>query len=443
LTSLINRVRLLAAYTKTRHGLRFSSRQALERYQRKMIQRFINATLVRSPFYVPYLHLPLDRFPIMDKPRMMENFDLINTRGIKRDEAMAVAAEAEISRNFKPTLDGVSVGLSTGTSGRRGLFLANDADRMRWAGIMLGRMLPASLFSEHRIAFFLRANNNLYESVSGRGRIQFRFFDLITPLEAHLPALKNFRPSILIAPAQVLRELARLSAAAKQSTRKRIMVPRKIISVAEVLFEDDRAIIEASFGIRVDQVYQSTEGFLAYTCDYGRMHLNEAFLHIEPEWLDTSQTLFYPIITDFNRETQPIVRYRLDDVLTVDPHFCQCGSYERVISRVEGRADDILVLARKAGGGPSHLMPDFVVRALAGAGGCIKDFRVEQTASDQLKVWLESIDFDLARQQAHSALETLANTLGFEVPRISFAQLTGVDLLSKRRRVFRNKSVTL
>ena len=389
------------------------------------------------------MHQPLSALPLMNKSLMMAYFDTINTRGIKRDEALLVAAEAERSRNFKPRLSGVSVGLSTGTSGVRGLFLASDAERMRWAGIILARMLPGSLFAGHRIAFFLRANNNLYESVSGRARIRFEFFDLKLPLVDHLQKLKNYSPTVLIAPAQVLRQLAVLEASARRHGDDKILTPSKVISVAEVLFDDDRQIIESVFGQRVDQIYQCTEGFLACTCSEGRMHLNETFLHIEPEWLDVGKTQFFPIITDYSRETQPIVRYRLDDVLTIDRRPCACGSHEWVISRIEGRADDILVLSRKAGGGRIHLLPDFVARALAGAGGGIEDFRVEQTSTASLHVHLKAADFDAARVRAETALTELIRQHGLEEPAFTYAPLTESDFLSKRRRVCRDKSIAL
>lgn len=440
---MFDRLRLLATYLRTRHGLRFSSREALERYQQKKIRRFLRNTLARSPFYAACVGRPLDRFPIMDKLGMMEHFDRLNTRGIKRDEAMAMAVKAEETRDFTADLNGVSVGLSTGTSGRRGLFLASGAERMRWAGIILGRMLPGSLLDAHRIAFFLRSNNNLYEAVSGRGRITFRFFDLSTPLADHLPKLRAYRPTILIAPAQVLREMARLEAAARTPGAGDGLAPRKIISVAEVLFDDDRDLIEGVFGRRVDQIYQCTEGFLACTCAEGRLHLNESFVHIEPEWLDGDRTRFFPVITDFSRVTQPIVRYRLDDVLTLDRRPCPCGSHERVISRIEGRSDDILVFAGKQEGTRAHLMPDFISRALAGAGQGIMDFRVEQTAPGRLRVLLKSDDFEVARQQAEAVLTDLMEARGFKAPLMSFLPLGDDDFMSKRRRVRRDKGIAL
>ncbi len=47
------------------------------------------------------------------------------------------------------------------------------------------------------------------------------------------------------------------------------------------------------------------------------MHLNEPYLLIEREWLDREQTRFTPIVTDLWRRAQPVVRYRLNDVLQV------------------------------------------------------------------------------------------------------------------------------
>ena len=117
----------------------------------------------------------------------MADFRAYNTVGISYDDAMAVAMEAERSRDFTPTLGDVTVGLSSGTSGRRGLFLSSVPPN-GFAGpeSVLARMLPASAIRRIltpwmppiRIAFFLRANSNLYRTIAGR-RIEFRFFDLL------------------------------------------------------------------------------------------------------------------------------------------------------------------------------------------------------------------------------------------------------------------------
>ncbi len=112
-------------------------------------------------------------------------------------------------------------------------------------------------------------------------------------------------------------------------------------SIADVLDPDVEERISEAFGVRVGQIYQATEGFLGITCRQGRMHLNEDLAVIETEQVGPGR--FVPVITDLYRQTQAIVRYRLEDVL-VEGSGCDCGSALRVIERIEGRQDDVLQL---------------------------------------------------------------------------------------------------
>ena len=50
------------------------------------------------------------------------------------------------------------------------------------------------------------------------------------------------------------------------------------------------------------------------------------------------------LITDFTRRTQPVIRYRLDDVLVAATEPCPCGQPTRVLEAIEGRRDDQLLL---------------------------------------------------------------------------------------------------
>ena len=439
---LTDLARLAVNYWRARPQAAFRTRAALDRHHGRALAHFRQNTLARSPFYDALSRAPLSDFPIMTKPLMLSEFDRINTRGILLASAFELAERAEATRDFAPLLGDVSVGLSTGTSGRRSVFLASRAERMRWAGMMLGRMLPGELLGRHRIAFLLRANNALYESVSGRGRIAFQFFDLKEPLAALHPKIAAFAPTILIAPAQVLRELALL----EDGTQT--LQPKRVISVAETLFDDDRTLIEAAFARPVEQIYQATEGFLGYTCSAGRMHLNEKFLHVERDWIDDDKTRYFPIITDFSRQTQPIVRYRLDDVLADDPRPCPCGSAEHVIARIEGRADDILVFPRRDGGPAGQLMPDFVARAVAGARqqGApdttpVDDFRVVQTGTDALSIRLSAGNFAAARTAVRRAMVDLFEAHALILPDLTFQQMDPADFMAKRRRVQRLSTV--
>ncbi len=63
------------------------------------------------------------------------------------------------------------------------------------------------------------------------------------------------------------------------------------------------------------------------------------------EYLDDSR--FYPIITDFKRTSQPIYRYRLNDILVEEKSPCPCGSVFTRIAKIEGRSDDIFYFKKK------------------------------------------------------------------------------------------------
>lgn len=89
---------------------------------------------------------------------------------------MQVALRAEVSRDFTPMLGDISVGLSSGTSGNRGLFLTSSKERARWVAAIIHRVIGWS-WRPRKDGQFFRANNNLYESARSR-LLDFNFFDL-------------------------------------------------------------------------------------------------------------------------------------------------------------------------------------------------------------------------------------------------------------------------
>ena len=106
--------------------------------------------------------------PQMDKALMMAQFDRMNTAGLSREAVLACAQRSEADRDFTPKIGRYSVGLSSGTSGQRGVFVVSPREQQVWAGGMLAKMLPDGLLAGERVALFLRADNNLYHSVNNR-----------------------------------------------------------------------------------------------------------------------------------------------------------------------------------------------------------------------------------------------------------------------------------
>lgn len=362
---------------------------------------------------------------VMTKSLFREHFAALNRHGIALEQATEVALRAERERDFKPELPGgITAGLSSGTSGARQVFLAGREDRCRWAGQILARMLStASLWQivnpftrPLRIAFFLRANSNLYTTLSSL-RVKFDYYDLTRPFEDLVSQLNQSPPDVLVAPATVLVALAHRA----QSK------PRQVISVAEVLDARDRAGIGAAFGVRVAEIYQAAEGFLGCTCAQGRMHLNEESLHIEPLWLDEAHERFHPLITDFSRRTQWFVRYRLDDVLRLDPTPCPCGRKTMTLRGIEGRAEEVLWL-RGEKGALSPVFPDVLRQALYTQP--LELYRIEQHGL-RWEIRLKNGD----ERAVQTALESLVDGLCLNRPEFQFLPWTEQPSSEKQKRI--------
>ena len=333
-----------------------------------------------SPFYNSYITSSFENFPVLEKKDFLKNFDLINTKSIKYVNAVKVALKAENTRNFKPSINDITVGLSTGTSGNKSVFLASENERAYWTAAVIDRVLGWS-FKKRKIAFFLRANSNLYESVNSKW-INFNFFDLLISNEKNLERLQSLDPTILVAQTSMLLVIAD----AVQNKGLKIN-PDKIISVAEVLSNEDKGYLEKIFCKKIHQVYQCNEGFLAHTCEKGNLHFNEDFLIIEKEYLDTEKKRFYPIITDLERITQPVIRYKLDDIIH-EKFDCDCSLNSTAIEMIEGRKDDALKFLNSKGK-EVVVFPDFIRRAIVFSDDNIINYSLTQIKENTVNLFVD------------------------------------------------------
>ena len=190
------KINVLKYYLKYKYK-RFKDADSLKGYQEKKLSRQLKYVTRHSRFYEKYKECNIEDFPVIDKKIMIDNFDSINTVGINKEEALSFAIESEQSRNFSSKLSGITIGLSSGTSHSRGIFLVEDEEKDKWAGYVLARFLPKGIFSKCTIAFFMRANSNLYENV-GKGRIRFEFFDIYKDMEENLRRLNDLNADIIV-----------------------------------------------------------------------------------------------------------------------------------------------------------------------------------------------------------------------------------------------------
>ena len=139
------------------------------------------------------------------------------------------------------------------------------------------------------------------------------------------------------------------------------------------------------------------------TCSEGTLHLNEECIHIEPEWMDQARTKFMPIVTDFTRKSQPVIRYRLNDILTLRKTPCPCGSVMMALECIEGRADDVIYFTNSKGEEVT-VFPDFIRRAIMTASDQIEEYQVIQKKVGELNIYLR-INLQRSSQPYEAAVE--------------------------------------
>jgi putative adenylate-forming enzyme len=414
---------------------KFNSVRRLQRFQQGKWRYFVKKTLTQSPFYEAFArkNADLNAYPLMDKPGFMTHFSQINTRGIQLETALELALEAEKKRDFQPTLQGVTVGLSTGTSGKRGVFLVSEIERAQWAALVMSRVLKMDFRKKQKVAFFLRANSNLYSSVQSN-LLEFQFFDIFQPIPELIQAIKVFQPDVIAAQPSVMAELAMA-----QTSQLLALKPRQLISFAEVLWPDDRAFFETTFKAPLTEVYQCTEGFLGVTCREGVMHLNEDLFFLKKRYVGPDR--FVPIITDFTRSTQPLIRYELNDVLVERKTPCPCGSVFLAIEQIEGREDDVLLF--ETINGTEKIFPDLICRRIAQRTDLFRRYRLTQLDTNVLQLELETSpeDFQSTAKQIQEAIFSLLQERNIQ--EVEFSVISGMAFHAgeKLRRIVRYQTI--
>lgn len=380
---------------------RLNTRAKLEAYQQTKLNQFLRREAATVSAFKAHRNAPLSDWPIMDKAALMANFDYYNRIGLTTHAAWRAFESGQ------PPKRGYAVGASTGTSGNRGLYVVSSAERFKWLGVILSRAIPDVLTSKHRVAVVLPMASRLYDAANESRRLSLKFFDLSNGIEAQIDPVADFNPTILVAPPKMLRAFAEAD---------RSIHPDRVFSGAEVLSPDDRMVIESRFQLKVREIYMATEGLFAVACAHGTLHLIEDHVKFEWEPVPGAPHLAAPMITDFSRRTQIMVRYRMNDLVERQDAACACGSPHQAIRAIHGRNDDVFSLAGKDQTNV-RLTPDIIRNAVLDADRSITDFRVIQSAPNRVKVCLPA-NCSSAAQPVQSALMALFESVGAQ-PQIS------------------------
>jgi phenylacetate-CoA ligase len=188
------------------------------------------------------------------------------------------------------------------------------------------------------------------------------------------------------------------------------------IVTSEMLFDDDKILLEKQFGVPVINEYGASELDLI------------AFQNQEGDWQVNSETLFVEIldeennvlpngkegrivITSLYNKAHPFIRYDIGDVGILDE---KSTSKKRILKKLIGRTNDIAVLP--SGKKSPGLTFYYVTKSIIEDDGNVKEFVIKQTKIDTFNIEYVS-EFELTKvqiQQIEKAITTyLENDLIF------------------------------
>lgn len=392
----------------------------LRKHQDNRVTKILSYARNNSPYYHRIISengdLSLSCVPVMDKTEMMAHFDKINTAGLQKDDLI----EFRIQQEKEGTLDlyrgKFSVGLSSGTSGNKGLAVLSADERDMYSCLLWTRNGIPKNVKSRRVLFALRTNNPAFMEVGALG-VRLVYVDYTHPTEELVKIINEKNLNILAGPPSLLSMIADHHGAIEHKIDT-------LISYAEVLSDETRGTLEAIFDAPVVQIYQGAEGFIGSTCREGKLHLNEDIILVElNDAGDTIGKAKNVILTDLYRNTQPIIRYSLGDVLEISSRPCECGSCFRVIERIHGRTDDVFHL-EGPDGEIHYLFPDYVRRSITQASEEILEYQAIQYSITSIEIRLvlkECTDHALVEEAVLRNLQSWSSKVGGNLGEVRFS----------------------
>jgi phenylacetate-CoA ligase len=119
---------------------------------------------------------------------------------------------------------------------------------------------------------------------------------------------------------------------------------RWITTSAENLLPQQTRLIEKAFGVRPKQHYGMVEAIANISeCEKGKLHVDEELAAVE--FVPITNTLYRVVGTNLSNPVMPLVRYECNDQVTIEPgELCSCGRPGRVVTDIDGRKEDYVVL---------------------------------------------------------------------------------------------------
>jgi phenylacetate-coenzyme A ligase PaaK-like adenylate-forming protein len=390
-------------------------RERLEAFQRERLADLTAYASERSPFWrqrLPAGEPRLDRLPVLTKDELIGSFDeLVTDRRLRLDDLLHHLDEIDDDALY---LDEFRVMASSGSSGRKAVFVYDRAAWVQCAGMFMRRsewMGIRPRLPRKRLAMVWGASPT---HMSRRGAQTMDVgvhricpLGVTQPLPELVARLNEFQPQQLSA----YPSIAALLADEQLAGRLRLQL-EGLTTNSEPLTPAVRERLEHAFGVHPYNFYATTEGLYGNDCEAGSMHLLDDMCIVEN--VDDDGRRVPPgelgsrlLVTNLFNRVMPLIRFEISDMVAVEPEPCPCGRSPMRLRALEGRAEDVLRLR----GVTVHPLQF----ALVTADPDVREFQVVQEGEGlRLRVAL--------RDGADSAPERLRARLGARLEELGVSQ---------------------
>jgi phenylacetate-coenzyme A ligase PaaK-like adenylate-forming protein len=335
--------------------------------QQRRLRSLVAWAKERSPFYAErFKHIDPQRCELSDLPTltktiMMHNFDrFVTDRRLRLVELEEFVGDP--SRLGQWYLGEYAPSRTSGTQGLKAM-IVQDRGMMELLfalQMVRGSTLPSDPVSmvkrvvrRARLAvltigrgFYPSASMLAYAPRATNVFMRQLWLQHFEPLPEVVNQLNCFRPHILLAYANVLELLAREELAGRLRLG-RAGALQQIVNMSEPLSTAAHRLIREAFSVAVTNNYGLGECMALTTgCPQGHgMHVNADWVVLEVvdrqnRLVEASRPGDKVLITNLYNHVQPFIRYEVEDVVSMSPTPCPCGSPLPLILKVEGRTDE-------------------------------------------------------------------------------------------------------
>ncbi len=382
---------------------RLATPQKRAAIQSKRFRHLIKTAARLSPFYRSrFAGIDLDRcaiseLPVLNKSDFISRFDdIVTDTAIQKDAVRQFMNDpANLGKKY---LGKYVVCHTSGSQGESALLVQPEQDVMKTFAMQAarGHSMPKTWKTlwqkltgpklRWSIVLFRKSffpSGAAFENIPApmRKLASIQRLNINDPLAENIAHLNEFQPNIITAYAHVLENMARAELQGKLHLRKANCL-QHVTSISEPISEMARDYIERAWGVPIANHYAMGECMgLTLGCPKGHgAHLNPdlAILevvdrHYRP--VAAGQPGDKVLVTNLLNLTQPIIRYEIDDVITMSPTPCPCGNPLPLIADIAGRSNDRLYYRR---GNSYQEVAMFLFKKMAAGCPAVAEFQIHQ-----------------------------------------------------------------